>query len=198
MPPEDKLAAPPEQPNTTKLDAVPAWAAEMGKNVTFIRGNVESLAGEFAILRIDVRSLQQWRLDEERRRLDAPVPPPPLTSIRVREVIDQHPSQMDLEQEAKLGAEIAARQQLEGQLAEERARRIALEEKAVTKEDLKAVTAAQTSALVEGFKLAAKNPTVQKLGWALAGLLFVAINVASTYLTSRAAAPPPTVITVPK
>jgi chromosome segregation ATPase len=107
-------------------------------------------------------------------------------SERVREA-----SAADLEHDAQLAQALV-------QLAEEKARREALEANAATKEDLKAITAAQTNAIVEvvaGVKFAAKNPTVQKLLWALAGLAFVAINAATTYLAQHHAEPAPATTT---
>jgi hypothetical protein len=84
----------------------------------------------------------------------------------------------EAEQDAKLADALA-------QLAEEKARSNRLEATAATKEDLRAITSAQTGALVEAMTTAAKNPTVQKLLWALAGLALVAINAATTYLTAK-------------
>lgn len=57
----------------------------------------------------------------------------------------------------------------------------------VTREELRTVTDAQTEALVASINSIADriahNPTVRKLGLALAGLAFVAINAAVAYLT---------------
>lgn len=99
----------PESKQTTRIEVAPQWASELShasrEGFRLLNANMEALHSEFGILRGDVRSLQQWRLDEERRR-DLSMAPPPLTSARARQIIDEHPSQMDLEQQRLLAEQI--------------------------------------------------------------------------------------------
>ena len=164
----DPRVEPPDQPQTTKIEAPPQWAQELSKNVTFIRVNVETLHSEFSTLRVDVRSLQQWRLDEERRR-DASVAPPPLTSVRVGEIVDVRASQMNMEQDARIAA----------LLVEKDAKIAKLEAESATKEDvaklLEDAAKVQTEAIVEGVNTIMKTPTAQKLKGAIVPVLMAAI-----------------------
>ncbi len=86
--------------------------------------NVDTLMGESTSLHGRV-GLIEGRI----AKLETPsiVPPSPITSVRVREILDATPSQMDLEQQAKLAATIVKTGELEAAIHDTRA----LAEKAV-------------------------------------------------------------------
>lgn len=136
-----------------------------------VKADMDLLGGQFESLERDVRGLQSWRVRTEDRQAAA--------SIRVREN-----SSIDLAQDAKLANALAA-------LAEEKAARLALEKNAATKADLEAVTKAQTSAIVSAIggvsALAEKSPMVRTLLMAFAGLVFMSITAATTYLSTLSA-----------
>ena len=160
---------PPEKP-TTRLEAPPAWAQEMARNVAATKSTAENtrdtvgrLSDEIGVMRVDIRSLQQWRLDEERRRETASVPPPAMTSLRIREVIEEHPSKLDLDAQAKLAELETWRQTV------------------ATKADLDAQNAVIVTAVKEAFK----DPMVRKAVYGLIGLLIAATSYATGYLQDR-------------
>jgi hypothetical protein len=161
----------PNEKPTVEIEAAPPWAIAIARDVRFIRGDVEVLTGDMTTLKRDVRDLQRWKLDVE----SIPVTPT-MTSTGVKALIDGHPSQTDLANEAKLGLALAA-------LAEEKAKREALEAVAVTKSDVKDVvseaTAAQTIALVTQLS---QNKKLQVIG----GML---LTLALGYLGRVATAP---------
>jgi len=102
-----------------------------------------------------------------------PPPPAPITSVRVRDLIESHPSQMDLEHEAKLAMALVA-------LAEEKAKREKLESESATKADLERVelkTDAQTQILQQLLKLTEK-PVVKLIATAVGTAVL-------TWLTAR-------------
>ncbi len=136
-----------------------------------VKADMDLLGGQFESLERDVRGLQSWRVRTEDRQA--------LNSLRA-----QATSSVDLEQDAKLATALT-------QLAEEKAKFETLEKNAATKDDLKKITEAQTSAIVEAVKgiaaAAEKSPTARALLLAFAGLLFVCITAATNYVTTRAA-----------
>ncbi len=69
-------------------------------------------------------------------------PPPPLTSDRVRAVIEEHPSQLDLETQTKLASAL-------DELAAERAKREQLEALAATKSDIAGVATKADQAIAK-------------------------------------------------
>lgn len=173
---DDPKLPPAEQPQTIKLDAVQVLselirgvAAEVKSSREETKADFALLAGQFETLEQDVRGMQSWRVRVDDR-------------LKSNSLRAQATTGVDLEQDAKLAKALV-------QLAEEKARGDKLEANAATKEDLKAITVAQTSAIVEGVKgvqkLAEKSPVVRGLLYALAGLVLVAINAATTYLAAK-------------
>ncbi len=149
--------SPPQPKTTVAFEKPPTWAIEMGKNIADVKVAMGTLSNEFNVLRVDVQSLQQWRLDEERRRVHLSSGPPPLTSQRVREVIELHPSQLDLDTQSQLASEIVARQLLAEKV-----------------DDLTKTQAKQLAILtrLDGFATAAaKHPMVRKVAYAAGGAI---------------------------
>lgn len=163
-----------DEKTTTHLEAVPAWAVELSRNVVNIRGNVEILTGDMTSMKIDIRALQQFKLDME-------AAPKPVTSERVGAMVDVRASQMSLEQDAKVGLLLAAKDEEIAKLRKESA----------TKEDIaKALEEAakvQTEAIVAGvtttFDNIVKTPTAQKLKGAIVPVLMIAISIIGLKLT---------------
>lgn len=116
MPPDDK---PIEKP-TVKMDAVPDWAVKLSTKVEEgfrqTNANIDLVTGDVRSLKTDVNELKAWKLRVESN----PTDPPPLTSERVRMVIDAHPSQMDLEQQSKLAEVIIKDEARDKAIAETR------------------------------------------------------------------------------
>ncbi len=174
---------------------------------------VDGLVGDHRTLHERVGTIER-RLD----RVENPsiIPPRPITSERVREVIEGHPSQMDLETAAKQAEEIAKGMERDRRIAETHELASLAATKAdvadlaagtATKEEVATLLAdaakTQTTDIVKSVTtLAEKSATVRMLLLALAGLLFVMINAATTYFTTKASAPPPVqptqAVTVPK
>ncbi len=108
----------PEQKKTVELEAVPPWAIELTRATKdgFLRldAHVATLMGESSSLHARV-GLIEGRL----AKVETPsvVPPAPITSVRV----ESHPSQMDLEQQAKLAANIVKTGELEAAIHDTKA-----------------------------------------------------------------------------
>lgn len=142
---------------------------DLDTKVDRLEANLELQGGELGLVKKEVGLLFDWKGDVDTRLKN--------NSQRARA-----PSSFDMDQDAKLAQALS-------QLVEEKEKREKLEANAATKADLEAITKAQTSAIVEGIKgvetLAARSPVVRGLLLALAGLVFVALNAATTYLTTK-------------
>lgn len=214
MTPTDPRAEPPDEKVTVEIPSPPPWAVEMAKSLNEVKTGVSTLMEDGKGL-----NLRMAAVEGRIAKLESPsIPPlPPITSERVRAVVDGHTSQADLEQQAKLAEIIIKDTERDKHIAETRALAEkaatkedvqALAERAATKEDVKALadsTASKaevkaiadtqtkdivTSVVTSVEGLAARNKTVRYLLIALAGLALVAINQATTYLT-RAPQPAP-------
>ncbi len=153
-----------KQTTTTQLEAVPAWAVELSRNVVNIRGNVEILTGDMTSMKIDIRALQQFRIDVESA-------PRPVTSERAAAIVAASASKVSLEQDAKVGLLLAAKDE---EIA-------TLKANSATKEDiakaLDEVTEAQTKAILGAVDAFAAKPLVKKLTGAIVPVLMLAIAV---------------------
>lgn len=190
----------PEGKPTVKFAEVPPWAIELTQSVKggFARqderfdsvdvrldgleGADKTLANKVQDMSVDIRQLRDAdvRHEEQFRRLSMPQPAP-LTSERVREVVDVRASAMNLEQDARIALLLASKDEEIAKLRAESA----------TKEDiakaLDAAAKAQTVAIVEGVKELAKTPTAQKLKNALVPVLMIAIAIIGIKLTAMLA-----------
>lgn len=179
----------PPQPKTQQLPAVPSWASELIMSVKggFARqderfdsvdvrldgleGADKTLANKVQDMSVDIRQLRDAdvRHEEEFRRL----------SMRTKDT-NANASSSSLEHEAKLGLALAA-------LAEEKAKREALEKTAATKDDVKEMLTKaaeeQTAAIVVGMQTIMKTPTAQKLKSALVPVLMLLISIIGIKLT---------------
>ena len=126
---------------TQSIPKVPDWAIEIIKLTKMTQADVSLVAGDLALLKADVRSIQQWKIDSA---------PSSVTSDRVREVVHDTTSKADLESMAQLAQEIAARKEL-----------------AVKVDDLTATQATQLSILTRLDKVTS-NPTVKVLAGMIA------------------------------
>ncbi len=113
---DEKTEQPPAKP-TVVLEQVPAWAIELSRNVTLIRGNVELMTGDMVTMKSDIRGLKKWRLEIEDGAGSMPSIPP-MTSTGVRALIDGHPSAMDLSLQAAQAAEIIKNQERDRKIEE--------------------------------------------------------------------------------
>ncbi len=98
----------PEQHPTTKLAAVDPVTEALGRierDVRASRADIGALAHEFGTTKNDVRELQKWVIAEEERR-DIESARAPLTSDRVKKLINEHPSQLELDTAAEQAKEI--------------------------------------------------------------------------------------------
>lgn len=179
---------PAEKP-TTKMEAVPEWAIALTNKVQEgfrqTNTNIDLLTGDLQTVKAEVRILTAWKIAVESN----PTTPPPITSERVKAVIESHPSQMDLETAAKLGQALA-------ELSEERAKREKLEKESATKEDVKKLlddaAKVQTAAIVSEVM---KTPTAQKLKSAVVPVLLLVLTLVGLKLqaaVSRLQGPPTT------
>jgi len=189
---------------TVEIPAVPLWAVELSKVVNGMATSVSTLVEDGKGMNLRVAGIE-GRL----ARLESPTnpPPAPLTTDRVHALIDEHPSQLNLEIQARQAEQIIKDAERDRKIAETHD----LASKAATKDDVAALSAgtatkaevkelvetankAQVSAIVEGVKglqkLAEKSPTVRGLLMALAALALVLITAATNYVTTRAAQPP--------
>ncbi len=201
--PDEEKPAPPEK-ITVALPAMTdrALLEDLYRSSRITSQTVDRLEGSVSGLVVDGRDLHGRmtrfeggliRVEGRIDRLENPsiVPPSPMTSTGVKALINTHPSQMDMEQEAKLSLALAA-------LAEERAKREALEKVAVTKKDVTDVVSAATSA--QTVALVTKLTENKKLG-VIAGLVAaILIGWLGRIVTAPPAPPatPPAAITVPQ
>lgn len=181
-------SAVPDQPKTAQLPAVSAvevMLARLSQDVAAGFSNVDVrldsqdtkldkavTEGIEANVRLD---RVETRLGKVEGRTDQLEERQTRNSTRVRE-----DSSVDLERDAKLGLALAA-------LAEEKAKVVALEKKAVTKAEVKTMLTEaaeeQTSAIVTGVKTLLTTPTAQKLKNAIVPVLLIAISVIGFKLT---------------
>lgn len=181
----DKRIDPPEQPKTIEIASPPPWAIELMQRVT-----AGFTASEERFDRQDVTldkvvnegieaNVRMSRFESRLSKLESPsVPPPPaLTSLRVREVIEQHPSQMDLETASKQAAEIVRGRERDRRIDETHALVMKAASKddlagLITKKDVEAVveqaTALQTTALINKIS---DNKKLQVIGGLVAALV---------------------------
>ncbi len=100
----------PEQPKTTRLEAVPSWASELATAVRNIALNVGTMNQSLGVLMEDRPVLHSRLAGVEGRlaRIETPSIPPPaaITSERVRAITDSYTSKVDLEQQARLADQI--------------------------------------------------------------------------------------------
>lgn len=193
---DDPRAEPPEQPKTINLPAVPAWAVELATNVrqgfTEVRADLETVKAEGQ--RTNLRlTRQEVRMDDVETRLAN-------NSERASRVSDgvRGLSSADLDQQAKLAAEIVRNEERDKKIAETHA----LASNAATKEDVKAIvdstatkeevktlidaaSIAQTAAIVAGVKTFVSKPLVQKIGYAAGVLLLQALTLGTAYLAMK-------------
>ncbi len=151
----DDKRAPP--PPQPKTVELPAIPPWAAELTVLVRTVSAKLDG--VIVRVDAHDESFAALDTRSRAV----------SDRVRQASDH-----DLEREAKLAEVIAWRRGVEEKLA-----------KTATKSDLATATTAQTTVLIEGFKAAAKNPMVQKIGYAAGALVLQALALATAYLAMK-------------
>jgi hypothetical protein len=172
----------PPQPKTTQLPQVPEWAIELTRSVKGgfaavndrldgLERTDKTLADKVSDMSVDIRQLRDAdvRHEDEFRRL----------SVRTKDT-SANASSASLEHEAKLGLALA-------DLAEERAKREALEKTAATKKDVEEMLTKaaeeQTTAIVVGVKTVMATPTAQKLKNAIVPVLMVAIAIIGVKLT---------------
>ncbi len=162
--PRAEPTGPPEQPKTTQLPAVTerALLEDLGRVVRNMADNVGTMSQSVAVLMEDRPVLHSRLAGVEGRlaRIETPShpPPAPLTSSRVQAIINETPSQLDLETQAQLAGLIV-------QHAKEKAE---LEAKVVTKADVAAVVADATT--LQTAALVTKLSENKKLG-VIAGLI---------------------------
>ncbi len=173
----------PRQPTTTQLEAVPPWAVKLTEKVVVGLSTIEArldsqdtkldkaiTEGIEANVRLD---RVETRLGKAEGRLDIFEERVGRTSVGVRGL-----SQVDMEHEAKLANALT-------DLAEEKAKREALEKNSATKSDLATAlddaAKVQTEAIVAGVKATidtiAKTPTAKRLTSAIVPVLMVAIAI---------------------
>lgn len=179
-----------QQPDTTQLPKptqVEIQLAEILSLSKATRGEVGDVKQEVALVKGTVDLIQQdANLTKQEFRLRFVGIEGRVTELegaRVRHSERAGRVTMDnLEQDAKLANALS-------QLEEEKQRSARLEANSATKEDVTNAIAeanhAQTDAIVAGIKSAAKNPLVQKIGYALALLVLQAITVATAYLATK-------------
>jgi hypothetical protein len=185
----------PAQPTTTQLEAVPPWAVKLTEKVvggfSAMEARLDSqdtkldkaiTEGIEANVRLD---RVETRLGKAEGRLDIFEERVGRTSVGVRGL-----SQVDMEHEAKLANALT-------DLAEEKAKREALEKNSATKEDiakaLEEATTAQTKAILGAVDAFAQKPGVKKLTGAIVPVLMIAIAVIGLKLQaslSRLQTPP--------
>ena len=150
------VALMPEQPKTMELpaaDPVRVLLMQIQQSMTLgfreTNANIDLVTGDVKSLKDDVRGLQKWKLDSERM--------PSLTSERVRAVVDERASHVDLEAQAREADQIIKNAERDRQIAETRS----LVEQAATKADVK-VLAACTATKIE--VAAIVSPITEQLG----------------------------------
>ncbi len=191
-PPDGKpTVAMPAMTDRALLEDLARTAKSTGAVVDRLEGSVGRLEGSVDGLIVDGRDLHGRinRIESRLDRIEMPssMPPKPLTSSRVQAIIDEHPSQMDLEVQSKLADLIV-------QHAKEKAE---LEAKVVTKEDVKNVvkeaTAAQTVALVTEIS---QNKKLRVIAGLVAAIVIGWLGRTALPASAPVAVPP--AITVPK
>lgn len=202
--PEDRRAEPPEQPKTVSIPAVTdrALLEDLGRVVRNMADNVGTMSQNVTVLMEDRPVLHSRLAGVEGRlaRLEQPsiIPPPPITSTRVRAIVEGTSSQMDLETAAKQADEIVKGQERDRRIDETHA----LVQKAATKEDLadlvtkkdvEAVvsdaTALQTTALVTEIS---KNKKVRIIAGLIATFIIGWLGKVATTPPPPAPTPAPT------
>lgn len=135
---------PPEKV-TTQLPQVPEWAVELTRTTKdgfrAVRADLELVANDLSLVKERVTIIETWRNDQDLRASR--------NSARVRELADST-SHVDLTHDAKIAAEIVARQELERRVAETHA----------MVETVKAETSQQTAILARLDRVAS-NPLVK-------------------------------------
>lgn len=141
---------PPEKP-TTQLPAVPEWAVELTRTTKDgfrqVRADLELVANDLSLVKERVTIIETWRNDQDLRASR--------NSNRVKELAEAT-SHVDLTHDAKIAAEIVARQELERRVSETHA----------TVETIRAETAQQTAILARLDRVAS-NPLVKTVATAL-------------------------------
>lgn len=177
---------PPEKP-TVKMETPPDWAISLTAKVVDIAKDVKEsrdessdrfdrLEGTVTVLVGDHRGLHARVTDIEARiaRVESPTNPP-LTSQRVGAIAEASASKMNLEQDAKIGLLLAAKDE---EIAKLRAESATKDDIAKALEDASKV---QTEAIVAGVKTTidtiAKTPTAKRLTSAIVPVLLLAMAV---------------------
>lgn len=190
VPPEGKPTVNlPAMTDRAILEEVARVGRETAATVNTMRRDVDTLL-------VDGRAINLRMAGVEGRiaKLESPThPPPPLTSVRVREVVDERASQMNMEQDARIAALLVQKDEKIAKLEAESAT------KAEMKTMLEEAAKVQTEAIVAGVNTVMKTPTAQKLKGAIVPVLMIAISLIGlklqaslTKLEERPA--PPTVV----
>jgi hypothetical protein len=155
-------ATPPQQPKTTELPAVPAWAIELTHSVKSgiaeLRADVALVSNDLGVVKDRVAILESFRNDQEQRATRA--------SAGVRSL-----STTDADHEAQLAQERAAREELATKVDALTTKTDAL---AKGHEDVIRETVAQTQILVNTAAAVSKfvaTPTVKIIGGVLFGIV---------------------------
>lgn len=177
MPAQPKTVSLPAVTERTLLEDLTKVVRNMADNFGQMRQDVTTLVADRPILYARLASVEGRIASVE----SASMPPPTITSTRVEAIIDEHPSQMSLEQQAKIASVIIWQKGVDDALAA-----------TATKEDVKKVeekiateSTAQTQAIINGIKSAAANPLVRKIAYASGVLVFQALTLATAYLAMR-------------
>ena len=151
---------PPEKV-TTQLPAVPEWAIELTRTTKDgfrqVRADLELVANDLSLVKERVTIIETWRNDQDMRASR--------NSNRVRDLAEAT-SHVDLTHDAKIAAEIVARQKLERDTAETRE----------LVERLRAETASQTAILGRLDKVAS-NPLVKTVATAVGTAILTWLSV---------------------
>lgn len=151
---------PPEKV-TTQLPAVPEWVVELTRTTKdgfrAVRADLELVANDLSLVKERVTIIETWRNDQDLRASR--------NSNRVRDLAEAT-SHVDLAHDAKIAAEIVARQKLERDAAETRA----------LVERLQAETASQTAILGRLDKVAS-NPLVKTVATAVGTAILTWLSV---------------------
>ncbi len=212
MPPQPTPANLPAMTDRALLEELASSSRKTLATVDRLELTVAGLVGDGRITHERIGGLES-RISRLEASTSVPPAPPPLTSERVRSMINGSPSQMDLEEQAKLAAEIVRGRERDQKIDDT----LALATKAATKEDLEALAAvaatkddvtkaakafetatqAQTLAILAGVSELRKNPVVR---YAAAAILGAAVSYVTTCakLPLPASAPQSSAITVPK
>ncbi len=103
---------------TVEFDAVPDWAVKLTERMirefTNTNANISTVANDVTIVKQRVGILETWKATVE----STPSVPPPLTSMQVRAIADEHPSKVDLAIQAAQAEEIIKGQERDRKIAE--------------------------------------------------------------------------------